>query len=155
MVDAPARAERTGLTARERHYNVSRDPDGRAFAGLSLGGQITNSLVLKYPELFRYYGMFSSGLRTAYTTLTGAQAATLRTKSVFIGGRWQDPIHEAGYQGFHRGTARQISTFVKAGIPLTTSFVHGGHNWHVWRQLLRDFLTRVALLPQPFAHWND
>lgn len=138
----------------ERHYNVSRDPDGRAFAGLSLGGQITNSFMLKYPETFGYYGMFSSGLPTAYATLSEAQAAALRTKSVFIGGGWQDPIHEAGYQGFHRGTARQISTFVRAGIPLTTSFVHGGHNWHVWRQLLRDFLTRVAFLPRPFAHWE-
>ncbi len=139
----------------EQHYHVSRDPTDRAFAGLSLGGQITNSFMLKYPELFGYFGMFSSGLPTAYATLSEAQAEALRNKSVFIGGGWQDPIHEAGYSGFHRGTARQISAFVKAGIPLTTSFVHGGHNWHVWRLLLKDFLTRVAFLPRPFAFWDE
>ncbi len=138
----------------EARYHVARDPSGRAFAGLSLGGQITNSFMLKYPELFAYYGMFSSGLPPAHASLTDAEAGALRRCSVFIGGGWQDPIHEAGYQGFHRGTARQISTFARAGIPLTTSFVHGGHNWHVWRQLLRDFLTRVAFLPRAFAHWE-
>lgn len=138
----------------EGRYHVSSDAEQRAFAGLSLGGQLTNSFMLKYPETFGYYGMFSSGLPTPYAQLSEAQAAALRTKSVFIGGGWQDPIHEAGYQGFHRGTARQISTFVRAGIPVTTNFVHGGHNWHVWRQLLRDFLTRVAFLPRPFAFWD-
>jgi len=26
-------------------------------------------------------------------------------------------------------------------------FINGGHEWYVWRILLRDFLTRVAFFP--------
>jgi hypothetical protein len=46
-----------------------------------------------------------------------------------------------------------VSTLGKAGIPVATNFVNGGHEWYVWRILLRDFLTRVAFLPQPYATW--
>lgn len=53
----------------------------------------------------------------------------------------------------HTGPAREVDTFAKAGIPVATDFVNGGHEWYVWRILLRDFLTRVAFLPQPYAAW--
>jgi hypothetical protein len=53
----------------------------------------------------------------------------------------------------HTGPAREVSTFAKAGIPVATNFVNGGHEWYVWRILLKDFLTRVAFLPQPYAAW--
>ncbi|WP_272589232.1 hypothetical protein [Streptomyces sp. M92] len=32
-----------------------------------------------------------------------------------------------------------------------SDFIDGGHQWSVWRILLRDFLTRVAFLPQTSA----
>jgi S-formylglutathione hydrolase FrmB len=67
-------------------------------------------------------------------------------------GGWQDVIHAKGFT-LHTGPAREVSTFAKAGIPVTTNFVNGGHEWHVWRILLKDFLTRVASLPQPYAAW--
>ncbi|MER5515719.1 hypothetical protein [Streptomyces sp. NPDC002763] len=29
----------------------------------------------------------------------------------------------------------------------TADFVNGGHEWFVWRRLIRDFLTRTAFFP--------
>lgn len=136
----------------EQRYHVSKSAMERAFSGLSMGGMLTNSFIIKHPEVFQYYGMMSAGLPPAYATLTPEQAAALKGKSIWVGGGWQDVIHEKGFT-VHTGPAREVNTFVKAGIPVATDFVHGGHEWYVWRILLKDFLTRVAFLPQPYAAW--
>ena len=38
-----------------------------------------------------------------------------------------DVIHEKGFTA-HTGPAREISTFAKVGIPVTTNFVNGGQS---------------------------
>lgn len=137
----------------EENFHVSPSAADRAFSGLSAGGIVTNSFMLKYPDTFGYYGMMSAGLPPAYNTLTTAQADALRDKGIFIGGGWQDPIHAVGFGQSHTGPARQITSFSQAGITVTPDFVNGGHNWYVWRILLKDFLTRTAFQPLPFASW--
>ncbi len=136
----------------EQRYHVSKSALDRAFSGLSMGGMLTNSFIIKHPEVFQYFGMMSAGLPPEYSTLTPEQVAALKGKSIWVGGGWQDTIHAKGFTS-HTGPAREVSTFAKAGIPVTTNFVHGGHEWYVWRILLKDFLTRVAFLPQPYAAW--
>ncbi|WP_353807574.1 alpha/beta hydrolase-fold protein [Agromyces sp. SYSU T00194] len=138
----------------EANYHVVEDADGRAFSGLSAGGIATNSFMLKYPETFQYYGMMSAGLAPAYAELTEEQADPLRDKSILIGGGWQDPIHAVGFRTNHTGPANQVATFVAAEIPVTTDFFHGGHEWYVWRILLKDFVTKVAFAPAAFGEWN-
>jgi enterochelin esterase-like enzyme len=137
----------------EQHYHVSKSAMDRAFSGLSMGGMLTNSFIINHADVFQYYGMMSAGLPPAYGTLTPEQIAALKGKSIWVGGGWQDVIHARGFGTTHTGPAREVSTFAKAGIPVTTNFVHGGHEWYVWRILVKDFLTRVAFLPQPYAAW--
>jgi enterochelin esterase-like enzyme len=139
----------------EDRFHVSTAATDRAFSGLSAGGIATNSFMLKYPETFQYYGMMSAGLPPAYNVLTEEQAEALRDKSVFIGGGWQDPIHAVGFGQSHTGPARQVTAFTEAGIAVSTDFIHGGHEWYVWRILLKDFLTRVAFQPPAFASWAN
>ncbi len=139
----------------EARYHVEKSAHGRAFSGLSMGGMLTNSFMVKYPETFDYYGMMSAGLPAAHETLTEGQVAALRGKGIFIGSGWQDTGHATGYRDISTGTAREISTLVQAGLPITINFVHGGHDWHVWRILLRDFLTRVAFQPPAHATWKQ
>jgi enterochelin esterase-like enzyme len=154
-------AYRTDLAARiipwvERHYNADPAAAKRAFSGLSFGGQVTNQLMLNDTATFGYYGMMSAGLPPG-TTLTDAQVAALKKVQVFVGTGWQDSIFADGYtvgdRKIHTGPAEEVRTLTKAGIHVTTSFVDGGHEWYVWRILLRDFLTRVAFLPSPEATW--
>jgi len=137
----------------ESRYHVSTAAGDRAFSGLSAGGRITNQLMLNNTEQFGYYGMMSAGLAPGQT-LTDEQVAALKKVSVFVGAGWQDVIFAKGFLTFHTGPAREVSTLVDAGVPVTPDFIHGGHNWYVWRILLKDFVTRVAFLPQPFASWE-
>ena len=139
----------------EKHYHVSTSAKDRAFSGLSLGGMLTNSFIIKHPEVFQYYGMMSAGLPPDNGTLTPEQIAALKGKTIWIGGGWQDVIHAVGFNTSHTGPAREVSTFAKAGVPVTTNFIHGGHEWYVWRILLKDFLTRAAFLPPPYAQWTQ
>jgi enterochelin esterase-like enzyme len=138
----------------EQHYHVSHSASDRAFSGLSMGGMLTNSFIIKHPEVFDYFGMMSAGLPPQNARLTPEQIAALKGKSIWIGGGWQDVIHAAGFNTTHTGPAREVSTFAQAGVPVTTNFIHGSHEWYVWRILLRDFLTRTAFLPPPYATWQ-
>lgn len=140
----------------EKNYHVSKSALDRAFSGLSMGGMLTNTFMLRHPEVFQYYGMMSAGLPADSSTLTPEQIAALKGKAIWIGSGWQDAIHTAGFKTdttSHIGPAREVNTFAKAGIPVTTNYVHGGHEWYVWRILLKDFLTRTAFLPTPYAAW--
>jgi enterochelin esterase-like enzyme len=138
----------------EQRYHVSISANDRAFSGLSMGGMLTNSFIVKHPEVFQYYGMMSAGLPPENSKLNPQQVAALKGKSIWVGAGWQDVIYAAGFNNFHTGPAREVSTFSNASIPITTDFVHGGHEWYVWRILLKDFLTRVAFLPPPYAVWQ-
>lgn len=137
----------------EAHYRVSGSASDRAFSGLSAGGLMTNQLMLYNTAEFGYYGMMSAGLPPE-TQFSDAQIAALRAVSVFVGSGWQDTIHAAGFtmNGVvrHTGPLREVGALVQARIPVTVNFINGGHQWYVWRILLKDFLTRVAFGP-PFA----
>jgi enterochelin esterase-like enzyme len=138
----------------EGRYHVSASPSHRAFSGLSFGGQVTNQLLLNNTEQFGYYGMMSAGLAPG-TTLSPAQVAALKQVSIFVGAGWQDSIFADGFTlngtQFHTGPAREVRLLTDSGIHVSTDFVNGGHEWYVWRILLKDFVTRVAFWPRPEA----
>jgi hypothetical protein len=94
----------------------------------------------------------SAGFPPANATLTPAQAAALKGKSIFVGCGWQDVIFADGFGignvKFHTGPQKEVATLVAAGLPVVPDFVNGGHEWYVWRILLKDFVTRVAFWPQ-------
>jgi enterochelin esterase-like enzyme len=137
----------------QSRYDVSSSAAERAFSGLSAGGLAANSLMLGADSAkFGYYGVMSAGIACPASgctsvALTAAQAAALKNTGVFVGGGWQDPVHAAGYQGNDTGTIQEVSSLVNAGVAVRPDFVNGGHEWYVWRLLLRDFLTRVAFFP--------
>lgn len=135
----------------EAHYNVSHAAADRAYSGLSMGGLLTNQFMLYNPETFGYYGMMSAGFPPANDVLTPAQAAALKGKGIYVGAGWQDVIFADGFTvggvQRHTGPQREVGVLVAAGLPVVPDFVNGGHNWYVWRILLKDFVTRVAFWP--------
>lgn len=140
----------------EQNYRVSTSAADRAYSGLSGGGARTNQFMLYNPDVFSYYGVMSVGLPPG-TVVNTAQADALQHASIFLGGGWQDSIHADGFvlNGVvrHTGPAKEVSILEDAGLHVTTDFIHGGHEWYVWRILLKDFLTRVAFLPKHEATW--
>jgi hypothetical protein len=125
----------------QSHFDVSPSPADRAFGGLSAGGLRGNDLLFNDTDLFGYYGIWSIGD-------LGAPAPSdplwtnpdLRTRlGIQMGGGIYDSITETtgdlpGYEAALRA----------AGIPFTDDQIAGGHEWYTWRQLLYDYLTRVA-----------
>jgi enterochelin esterase-like enzyme len=140
----------------QSHYRVSASASQRAFSGLSFGGMLTNDLMLDNAGEFGYYGMMSAGFPPG-TTLSAPLIAALKKADIFVGAGWQDIIFADGYtvggSVIHTGPAREVRTLANAQIPVTTDFINGGHEWYVWRILLKDFLTRVAFWPSAAATW--
>ncbi|MEU4657415.1 alpha/beta hydrolase-fold protein [Streptomyces sp. NPDC023723] len=138
----------------ESHYHVSAAPSQRAVAGQGFGGSIAMSLLFQDTARFGYYGIMSPGAVANFTvpdasTITDAQAAAMRKAGVFVGGGWQEPsVTPSGtVGGGHYYHAKVAATLAGAGVGTTVDFVNGGHEWYVWRQTIRDFLTRTAFFP--------
>ncbi len=122
----------------QSHYDVSSQPSQRAFGGLSCGGDLAGTLLTNYTSEFGYFALMSPAPATI-TTLTPAQMAAIKRVGVLVGGGWQDPIHALALT--------DLAGVQSAGGEVLPDFVNGGHEWYVWRILLRDFLTRVAFFP--------
>ncbi|MGZ4391858.1 MAG: alpha/beta hydrolase-fold protein [Gaiellaceae bacterium] len=119
----------------QSHYRVSRAPARRAFAGLSCGGGLAASLLLHHTRAFGSFGLFSP----YPASVSAAQARGIKRVRVMIGVGKQDPIHY--------NALSDLSELRRAGVEVFADFINGGHDWYVWRILLRDFLTRVAFRP--------
>lgn len=120
----------------QRNYNVSTSASDRAFAGLSCGGFLAASLLENYTHSFGYYSIMSGAL---LSQPTAKQLRAMRNVGVMVGGGWQDPIHSLSVDALHTLRQGRVGVF--------PDFINGGHEWYVWRILLRDFLTRVAFFP--------
>jgi hypothetical protein len=85
--------------------------------------------------------------------LTATQIAALKqVPGIYVGCGWQDPGvaqwgAAAGLADGFTGTAQEVTELTGDRITVTPDFINGGHEWYVWRILLRDFLTRVAFHP--------
>jgi enterochelin esterase-like enzyme len=123
----------------QANYDVSAAPSQRAFAGLSCGGGLAASLLQDDTNQFGYYGVFSPGPTSNVFGLVPEQAKAIKRVRVLFGGGSDDPIHQVALG--------DLSALNQAGVKVPTEFFNGGHDWYVWRILLRDFLTRVAFKP--------
>ncbi|WP_084129427.1 alpha/beta hydrolase-fold protein [Demequina sp. NBRC 110055] len=125
------------------NLNATTDAADRAFAGLSMGGRLSEHLLLNSPGLFDEYGMWSMP-RAVRDVPADSLTAT-------------DLAHAATASAVHLGTGNEDSltptpaafaalaaTYADAGLTATTYETHGGHTWSVWRQMLADFLETTA-----------
>ncbi len=120
----------------QAHYDVSSQPDDRAFGGLSLGGSLANALLLTHTGDFGYYSVLSNA-GPQLPPMSATLAATLQAvPGIQIGGGIQDPLRDY--------TTGEEAALATSGVPFTDDSVNGGHEWYVWRILLRDFLRTVA-----------
>jgi len=123
----------------QAHYDVSTEPSQRAFAGFSAGAWAAGSLLVDDANMFGSFGLFSP-CPAAVDDPTPAQAAAIKGVRVMIGGGNQDPE-------CHPFADDDVSAVQAAGATPVTEFFYGGHDWDVWRMLLKDFLTNVAFKP--------
>ncbi len=119
----------------EKNYNVQKDADGRAFAGLSMGGGHALQIALRHSDLFSQVGAFSSATpKGDLIENAGKEADRLnRNLRVFwVGCGDKDFLFERN-QEMH-------AQFEQSGIKHIYHVTKGdGHAWPVWRQYLTDF----------------
>lgn len=128
----------------EANFNVSKLPEDRALAGLSMGGGQTAYIGLTHMEQFRYLGVFSAGLpdrnrfEEKYGSTLTKDAAKL--KLIWYGYGSRDPAKP--------GAESTLKFFDSYGIKYVSEETTGGHNWANWRYYLGQFaplLFRNAL----------
>jgi enterochelin esterase-like enzyme len=120
----------------ERSYKVSKRPDDRAIAGLSMGGGQSINLAFSRPELFRYVVLMSpaagGGIDKIYPKfVANPSIANKQFKLFWVGVGKDDMLTGPGDKAF-------AEALTKAGITHTFKLTDGRHEWSVWRHYLND-----------------
>lgn len=122
----------------ESLYRVRQDPEGRAIAGLSLGG--AHTLVAAWQESGEYgwVGAFSSGgpFRIFARDFGGSFPRLNRDAAAGVGLFWISCGREDGLFGINRDFAVWLA---EQKIPHRWVETAGGHDWTVWQDNLVEF----------------
>lgn len=116
----------------ESKYHVATETQGRAFAGISAGGFLAFDLFAAYPDKFRYFGIWSGGKRGEVEL---GKDAFLYPEVHIAGGRYDDASYDFGFA--------LEDKLQQNGISFTSYFPDGAHQWSVWREIFKDFVSRV------------
>jgi enterochelin esterase-like enzyme len=129
----------------ESNYNVYKDANHRALAGLSMGGLQVLESFMAHPGMFGYINVMSSGWfadnkemyengdkRLAEISPTLNNTAKIL---LFTQGGPEDIAYKNGME--------MLKVFEKNKIEYEFSEMPGGHSWMVWRNDLKDFAPRL------------
>ncbi len=117
----------------EGAYRISREREGRAITGLSMGGLEALDTGLHNTDKFAWIGGFSSAVHNLdyEHQLAGLDAKTADVKLLWIACGTGDGLIDAN---------RKLAAFLKAkGMPVTQVETPGLHVWTVWRDNLAHF----------------
>jgi len=117
----------------EQNYRVNRNPEQRAFAGLSAGGSRAANILLNSPQEFGFIGIWSMGGLTQNNLLPNLDAIrAMRGIDISNGAR------DFTFQG----TVTSMAALDYYQIPYTGLITEGDcHTWAFWRDALYAFLT--------------
>jgi enterochelin esterase-like enzyme len=122
----------------QSHYNVSKKVSDMAFGGLSAGGQRANDLLLNHTTSFGYFASWSpAGSVPAAGDAAWNNPDLKKLLGLQVGVGLQDGCCSPN-------TYNEQARLTAAGVPFVQDNINGGHEWYVWRQLLRDFAGTVA-----------
>ena len=117
----------------EKNYDVAKDREHRAIAGLSMGGLEALTIGLRNPELFASIGGFSSSI----FPVAGKDLTRLEAKKENLRLLWISCGTEDDLLSINRIFEMHMR---EEGLPVTAVETPGRHEWAVWRDNLRHFL---------------
>jgi enterochelin esterase-like enzyme len=120
----------------ESSYKVIAKPEGRAFAGLSMGGHHALTVALNQHDKFAWVGAFSSAPPPVKTvSLDNADGANRDLRLLWIA---------CGKKDFLFKRNGDFSALLKEkGIKHEYVETEGDHSWPVWRRYLTDFVPKL------------
>jgi enterochelin esterase family protein len=120
----------------EREYPVRKDRDGRAIAGLSMGGAESLYTGLNHPDQFAWVASMSAALLTApEKNFPHLDASSTQPKLLWIACGRQDDLL--------KGNRELREWLASKKMKFTSVQTEGGHDWPVWR---RNLVTLAPLL---------
>jgi enterochelin esterase-like enzyme len=122
----------------ESHYRVLTDKNNRAIAGLSMGGGHTQTVTLRYPDMFAFIGVFSMGARTLNDELEN-QFKVLKSKNpklYYVAVGKDDQL-------VFPATQNLVALLKKYEFNYIYNETSGWHSWSNWRIYLSDFTPRL------------
>lgn len=122
----------------ESHYRTVKGQDGKAIAGLSMGGRQSCAISMSHPGTFSYVGMFSGVVAPddANEAAFASQFATkIAPKLYWIGVGKDDGI---------KVNSLKLKEFCEQkGYPVEYYESDGGHIWRNWRIYLTIFAQKI------------
>lgn len=128
----------------DSHYRTIRKKEGRAIAGLSMGGFHSLHISMQYPDMFDYVGLFSSAIMPhegasspVYKNIDEKLAVQFSKKPAlyWIGIGNKDFLYQA-----NTDFRKKLDD---AGYKYTYYESDGGHIWRNWRIYLSMFVPQL------------
>ena len=122
----------------ESQYKVSRKPQARAFAGLSMGGHHALTVALNHHDQFRWVGAFSSAPPPTPSVSAGLDNPTAVNRDLRL--FWI----ACGTKDFLYKNNQEFDALLNSkGIRHEYVQTEGDHSWPVWRRYLTEFAPRL------------
>jgi enterochelin esterase-like enzyme len=128
----------------EKNFRVQAEPQGRALAGLSMGGGQTLQVLTTHPDQFAYVAIWSAGLfgGNADEWEQRNEDFLAQADQVNDSVEWLEIV--VGDQDFALNGSQALSeVFKKHGIEHDLRITGGGHTWINWRQYLHTLAQRL------------
>lgn len=111
----------------ESIYNVCSTPDGRAFAGLSMGGITTSNMYMNHPEDFSYFGVWSAANTKIEDFAEGLKSLPTHPNVMVAGGAWDF--------GLKSVLELADKLMIQVGVNPVKLVVPGAHDWETWQMI--------------------
>lgn len=139
-----------GIPFVESHYRTVKTADGRALAGLSMGGIQTLNASIMHPELFSYVGVFSSGwFKNPQPFMANSSGemyyAKLKERPEYYNKQFREFFLTMGGPKdiAYENCKAMRERFDQMGIKHSYYETPGGHTWPVWRESLYVFAQKL------------
>lgn len=139
-----------GIPFVESRYRTVKTADGRALAGLSMGGIQTLNTSIMHPELFSYVGVFSSGwFKNPQPFMANSSGemyyAKLKERPEYYNKQFREFFLTMGGPEdiAYENCKAMRERFDQMGIKHSYYETPGGHTWPVWRESLYFFAQKL------------
>lgn len=139
-----------GIPFVESRFRTVKTADGRALAGLSMGGIQTLNASIMHPELFSYVGVFSSGwFKNPQPFMANSSGemyyAKLKERPEYYNKQFREFFLTMGGPEdiAYENCKAMRERFDQMGIKHSYYETPGGHTWPVWRESLYFFAQKL------------